>query len=629
MSMLKLAVHNFKTSFKSYLSLIVSLAFAILIFYNFQNILSSGVLTSLGESNTRNIEIIIQVITFVLSCFILFFVWYSTNVFLTKRKKEIGIYIFMGLSNQKIGKLYIIETTMIGLVALGLGIGFGVLTTQLFQMIMMAISDISVELVFSFSLQAVLYATIVYAVIYFIFILKGYINIVRSSVLDMVSANKQNEYVKTKSWILFLKSILGVIITGIGYYLAIKEGGIEVMSNVLSAVVFVVVGVYLLFGGLIPLICQKLADHKNFLYRKERNLWLNNIIFRIKKNYRTYAMVSILMLCSVTALATGFAMKNRYEGIVHFRNTYTFQILSSQPGLKEEYKEVIEKESGIAYSSEVALLQLDSGVVESLYQNQYYGILSYSQVQQLAKDSGLEFAFEELKEDEYISVSQLHLMSFITDNTLVTTTINGKEYREVEETSIPYLGYFQEKLDLYMVSDSQYQELLPLGTLMHCYNYKLSDMNHFESTQDTLKNYGNYDGLVTLDPNSNEIEWIKVLYSLCVFMFMVFVLASGSILFMKLYNDAYDEKERYQILHKIGISKKTLKKAIINELRFAYLVPLFVMSISSYFSVHSLAKLMQTELLSVNLTSVLFIYLFIYICYRLSVSIYQKNVGIK
>ena len=164
MSMMKLAFHNFKTSFKSYLSLIISLSFAILIFYNFQNILSSGVLTSLGESNTRNIEIIIQVITFVLGCFILFFVWYSTNVFLTKRKKEIGIYIFMGLSNQKIGKLYIIETTMIGLVALGLGIGFGVLTTQLFQMIMMAISDISVELVFSFSLQAVLYATVVYAV---------------------------------------------------------------------------------------------------------------------------------------------------------------------------------------------------------------------------------------------------------------------------------------------------------------------------------------------------------------------------------------------------------------------------------------------------------------------------------
>lgn len=629
MSMLKLAVHNFKTSFKSYLSLIVSLAFAILVFYNFQNILSSGVLTSLGESNTRNIEIIVQVITFVLDCFILFFVWYSTNVFLTKRKKEIGIYIFMGLSNQKIGKLYIIETTMIGLVALGLGIGFGVLTTQLFEMIMMAISDISVELVFSFSLQAILYATVVYSVIYFIFILKGYINIVRSSVLDMVSANKQNEYVKTKSWILFLKSILGVIITGIGYYLAIKEGGIEVMSNVLSAVVFVVVGVYLLFGGLIPLICQKLADHKNFLYRKERSLWLNNIIFRIKKNYRTYAMVSILMLCSVTALATGFAMKNRYEGIVHFRNTYTFQILSSHPGLKEEYKDVIEKESGIAYSSEIALLQLDSGVVESLYQNQYYSILSYSQVQQLAKESGLEFTFDTLKEDEYINISRLHLMSFITDNTLVTTTINGKEYKEVEETAIPYLGYFQENLNLYMVSDSQYQELLPLGTVMHCYNYKLSDMSHFETTQDTLKNYGNYDGLVTLDPNSNEIEWIKVLYSLCVFMFMVFVLASGSILFMKLYNDAYDEKERYQILHKIGISKKTLKKAILNELRFAYLAPLFVMSISSYFSVHSLAKLMQTELLSVNLISVLFIYIFIYICYRLSVSIYQKNVGIK
>ena len=57
----------------------------------------------------------------------LFFYLYATNVFLTKRKKEIGIYVFMGLTNQKIGKLYAIETIFLGLVALVLGVGFGLL----------------------------------------------------------------------------------------------------------------------------------------------------------------------------------------------------------------------------------------------------------------------------------------------------------------------------------------------------------------------------------------------------------------------------------------------------------------------------------------------------------------------
>ena len=231
----------------------------------------------------------------------IFFIWYSTNVFLTKRKKEIGIYVFMGLSNQKIGKLYAIETILIGFTSLLLGIVFGIITSQLFTMILMAISEISVEITFHFSLMPMLITSIIFFIIYFVFVVKGYINIVRSSVLEMVSANRQNEYVKQNNTVLILKAIIGVIVLAVGFYLATKEAGMEVMGNILLATILVIIGIYLLFGGLIPLIFQTLAKNKNFLYQKERNLWINNIIFRMKKNYRTYAIVCVLMLCSVTA----------------------------------------------------------------------------------------------------------------------------------------------------------------------------------------------------------------------------------------------------------------------------------------------------------------------------------------
>lgn len=105
MRMFSLAVQNFKSSFRSYVSLILSLAFTILVLYNFSSLLNSGILNQLGETNARNIEICIQVLSFVIGCFMFFFIWYSTNVFLTKRKKEIGIYAFMGLSNQKNRKI--------------------------------------------------------------------------------------------------------------------------------------------------------------------------------------------------------------------------------------------------------------------------------------------------------------------------------------------------------------------------------------------------------------------------------------------------------------------------------------------------------------------------------------------
>ena len=83
----------------------------------------------------------------------------------------------------------------------------------------------------------------------------------------MVAANRQNEYVQAKTWLLVIKTILGIVIMATGYYFAIAKGGMETMSNALLAVVLVVIGVYFLFGGLIPFIYQSLLKNKRFLYQ--------------------------------------------------------------------------------------------------------------------------------------------------------------------------------------------------------------------------------------------------------------------------------------------------------------------------------------------------------------------------
>ena len=162
MRMTKLAWMNVKNSFKSYLSVVISLAFTILVLYNFQNMIYSETFALLGERNREYINMLIQTISIVLACFMFFFIWYATNVFLAKRKKEIGIYIFMGLSNQKIGRLYMIETTLMGVAALLLGLFFGMITAGLFQMIMLALSDIAIQISFRLTVQPIVYTVVVF-----------------------------------------------------------------------------------------------------------------------------------------------------------------------------------------------------------------------------------------------------------------------------------------------------------------------------------------------------------------------------------------------------------------------------------------------------------------------------------
>ncbi len=631
MRMIKLAWKNFKREFSDYFSLILSLSFTILIFLNFQNLIFSEAFLQLGKHNQDYITICVQALSVVLGCFMFFFLGYATNVFLTRRKKEIGIYVFMGLTNHKIGTLYMIETVMTGVFAWVLGIILGLLTTRLFQMILLALSDIAIPLEFHFTWEPVLITSAVYFLFYGFFVVKGYLSIIRSSILNLVSASRQNEYVRQKFFLLILKTILGVGILCIGYYLAIKDGGQEVLENVLSAVVLVTIGVYLLFGGLIPLIFQGLSKNKRFLYSRQRNLWINSMIFRMKKNHRTYAMVCILILCSVTALATGFAMKERYHNMVHFSNTYTFQFLCNEPQNEKLFRETLEQEDALSYSSEASVLLLESALVDQEFYDTTYGVIPYSDIIEISERTGMELDFPEPSDDEIIVADHLPLLSLITARENMTTSINGKEYAQIERTKVPYLGEMQRMFSLLIVNDTEYERLLPLGTEVHTYNYQIAHPEKYEKARaatDILTEQDKNLGRISVDPQNSDIDWIKVLYSLAVFLFLVFIFSSGCILFMRQYNDAFEEVSRYQVLQKIGISQGTLKKSIAWELGISYIIPFVVMAISSYFSVHSLEKMMYNNLFFIQIVSVAVVLAILVVFYGLSVAAYWKNVGL-
>lgn len=641
MSLVKLAVQNFKKSVSSYRSLIFSLAFTVMILFNFQSLIYMDTFATLQEGNQDKVDILVRVFSVVLAFFLFFFVWYATNVFLTRRKKEIGVYIFMGLTNQRIGGLYALETTMTGLASLALGLGLGVLLSQLFRMILLAfsgisagLSEISVELHLMSVGKPMLVTALIFGAVYLFFVVKGYLNIVRSSVLGMISANRKNEFVREKTWLLAAKAVLGVAALSAGFWLAIKDGGMEVLNNLLSAVVLVIAGVYLLFGGLLPLLFQGLVKHKMFLYHGERVLWLNNMVFRMKKNYRTYAITCVLMLCSVTALASSFAMRLRYDAIAHFRTVYTYQILSDREDMEEELEALISRDNDIVYHTRADILTLDSSLMIAGYNGSAIGVASYSQVYAMGEAAGLQRPVREPEDDEVIRLGHAVLMSFLTNKSDITHEINGRALLEIEELCAPYFGYFQESADIFVVNDRIYEELLPLGQVLHSYHFCIADPENFEASKEKLEDLaqseraqGHIIGCVRNDPVARDILWVKILYSLGIFVFLVFVLAGGCILFMKAYNDAFEEKERYAVLRKLGCSEDRLRAAMVKEMRCAYGLPFLVMAVSAYFPVHALEKVTSMALMSVYAVSVLVVFGFFLVFYALSVRLYRKNIG--
>lgn len=623
MKLLSLSFSNFKRSVREYGMLILSLTFSIFVFFNFQSIIYSGSMDVLENYNKEYIDIIVQSASVVFGVFLFFFIWYASNVFLNQRKKEIGIYIFMGLDNVRIGKMYMLESVFMGLFSLLAGIGTGVLFSKLFQMLLLKLSDISVDIRFSFSWEAVLITSGMFFGIYGFMILKSYHTLKRSSVLNLLSGAKQQEMQKEKWIITFLKIVGGVGILLFGYYLAWDTGDLSSLGNALGAVVLVIVGVYLLFSGLIPAILRKLSGNKRYLYKKERTLWINNLAFRMKKNYRTYAMVTVLMICSVTVMAISIAMKQRYEKITHFDQTYTYQVLSNEEKNGEEIAKGIEQENKVKFWNEMQVVMVDPSVMNSKYTYTAYGIVSFSDVKQAAQKAELPFAYKELKENQAIELSHEVLMDLSGDaDENYKQKIGSETYNVIKNDNTPYFGALQNNTKIFILSDKTFSKLKNLGSITYFYNYRIQDMKNMEASRAYLNTLAqsSEDGQTFTGVNYTQIDgrqdsWIRVMYSLCIFMFVTLVLAAGSIIFLKIGNEVYEDRERYEILEKMGIQKKILRKSVRNEICFTYYCPFILMTITSYFSVKALANVMREDLFMINIWSMaIILFVFTVIC---------------
>ena len=618
MSLFSLAVSNFKRSVREFAMLVLSLSFSVFIFFNFQNVIYSRAMDVLLEFRKDLIDSVIEAASIVFVVFLFFFVWYAANVFLNQRKKEIGIYIFMGLDNKRISKMYALESAMVGMSALFSGILLGLLFSKLFQMLLLKLSEISVDVEFSFSLPPVLNTAGMFVIIYGLMILKGCWTLKNSSVLNLLSGAKQKEIRKENKILTVLRVGLGMAALILGYLAALDTEGYQALIRMVQAVVLVILGVYLLYSGLIPSILRVLTRSKNFLYRRERTLWVNNLAFRIKKNYRTYAMVTILMICPVTVMALSIALKQRYDKAANFDRVYTCQVLNYDGTLDgEEILQGIQKENPVEYWNEYTLLNLPSELFHTKYDQVMYVLVPYSQVKEGAERAGLDFPYKELKDNQAVDLFHEILFSMADVSGNDSVEIGEKTYEEMDITTTPYLGKIQTYAEMYMVSDKTWEELKDQGTEIYAYNYRLENPENIDASKGYLNNLtkDGMTGVSYTEDTLNEDSYIRVTYSLCLFMFVTLMLAAGSIIFLKIGNENYEDAQRYEILEKIGISRKALGKAVRNEICFAYYCPFLLMTVTSYFSVKALGNIMREDLLWVNLWSALFVLvLFTFIC---------------
>ena len=166
----KLAFRNVRRSFRDYGVYLLTLTFGVCLFYTFNSLDGQGAMIYLAQSQNPMAQVIQSCIDIfsvfvavVLACLIL----YANSFLLRRRKRELGTYLLLGLSQGQVSRLLFLETGLIALASLVLGLGLGLLASQGLSALTLSMFSLRVDAFgLAFSPRAVVRTAVYFGLIF-------------------------------------------------------------------------------------------------------------------------------------------------------------------------------------------------------------------------------------------------------------------------------------------------------------------------------------------------------------------------------------------------------------------------------------------------------------------------------
>ena len=592
MNLFKLSFMNLKQNIKNYGMYIFSMIFSILVFYNFRTLSHSEQFNELQD--IKVVSVISAMCAMVLFLFFIYFISYSSKFFIEQRKKEFGIYTFMGVENKKIALLFAGEGLLIGIIALIGGILGGILTNKLFLMALVKISNINKVMKFEISYSAIIDTSCIFIAILIIVFIKEYIILLKTDISKLINATHiyQSDNSKNKT----LQGLLGLIIILLAYTLIIyyKKFNIMFPVAIMATVIMVILGTVLLFKGFFTFIVGKLIDNKNFLYKNTNILSYNNIIFRIRDNNKVLAQITILITCCLTALTVSLATRTIFTDSK--KDDYPYSIMY-EGNLNDK---VVEK--ALSQSKEKIDFKLDTKIIPLKTKLAYINeadLISYSQVKKILNyrnlDNENKFLETDLKNNEAILLIPKSMINAFNFN--VNINLGNEKIKIIDTYSMNLFGRMRNDQGTIIVNDNTYNTLKK--------QLKEKEIN---ISSITLKNFDNSKEISRYIKENSKLQvysvdnfddssysFINAIYFIGMFLALVFIVSVGSIMYFKCISDASKDKERFDTLRKIGTSEEYINKSIYKQIGIFFLFPAIVSIIHSAVASYAVTDLFNQD----------------------------------
>lgn len=615
---------NLRQNIKNYGMYIFSMIFSIVVFYNFVTLMFSEQFRQIQDLNV--VSTLAMVCAIVLFLFFIFFISYSSSFFIEQRKKEFGIYTFMGVENNKIALLFAGEGLLIGIIALVGGIFGGVLTNKLFLMALAKISKVNTVMKFEISKESILITSLIFLGILICVFIKEYIALLRTDITKLINATNiyQSDNSKNKT----LQGILGLIVIILAYVVILyyKKYNIPFPAAILATVVMVIIGTMLLFKGFFTFIVSKLINNKDFLYKGTNILSYNNIIFRIRDNNKVLGQIAVLITCCLTSVIVSIATRTVFtEGK---ESEYPYSIMYEGNLDNKVVKDALNKsDEKVDYKLQAELMYIDiieAGKKESpLIVTGDVNFIRYSDIKKICEyrelDNENKFLNTQLKDNEAIFIIPKNLINAFDFK--VDFNLGNRNIQIIDSYAMNLFGFFRGNLPTIVVNDNTFDSLKH-DLNKNTENISCITLKNFDNSANIVKEIEKSSNIKTYsvdDFNEDSYNFINSIYFIGLFMALVFIVSVGSIMYFKCISDASKDKPRFDTLRKIGTSQEYINKSIYKQVGIFFLFPAIVAIIHSAVASYAVTSLFnQDGRLSTIATTIIFT--IIYITYYLLTS---------
>ena len=608
------------------------MVFSIMIYFTFNSLRYNPQILNI----TKTSNVMFTASSFVVAIFSAIFIWYSNSFFTRKRKKEVALYSMFGIKKKQIGRMLFYENIIMGILALAAGIIAGSLLSKLFVMILVRLMGYTFYVNFVIIPKAIIYTSAVFAILFLITSIHSYTLIYRFKLIELFKAEKTHESEPKAS--LFI-AIVSILLIGFAYDIALN---LKFLPNfllyVLSTILFVILGSFGFFSSSI-LFFIKLAKKKKKRYYKGINMiGISQFFYRIKGHARTLAMIAVLSATTLTAMGFAFSLSYDISTKMEQRSPYSYEYISSDENLDIKVEEVIGKypEHQIISSIEIDLLRFKGKLIDTdsspfLPGNQYY-LISQSKINEVFKTLGFKDQITLDNSNEVILFNEYLNEMFDKSYKGMTAKI---EFDDKEE-SFKVKNYRMENFinrDLpglpMIVADDVYQRLYKYGTIRRIHGYNVANEKKSAALTEELKyiipQEASLFSYYSYYPSLIETRGMSIFIGS--FLGLVFLVATGTIIYFKQLTEATAEKKRYKILKNVGVSKKEIRNSIARQIFLIFALPLVLGIAHSVVALTALAKLLNTNLI-IPVASTIGAYTLIYLFYYLiTVNSYTKIVN--